>query len=90
MKFERRKNTNELHVEHGHPLEASMKATGEAMNLKLTGTFNMCEDCTLDKEKKAGESTFLVERSTIKNKMFFIDISSPSTVSIGGEKHWLW
>ena len=43
VKFQKKKDINELHVELGHPSEAITRATGAAMNHKLTGTFKTCE-----------------------------------------------
>ena len=59
------------------------------MNLKLTVTFKACKDCALEKAKKAGVSKMLVERSKIKGKRFFIDISPLPRVNMGGKEHWI-
>ena len=45
---------NILNYEPGHHLEDITHARGEAMSLKLTGTFNVCKACTLIKAKKDG------------------------------------
>ena len=42
--------------------------------------------CALGKAKNARVS---IKRSKIKGKRLFIDISSPSTISLGNKKHWL-
>ena len=68
MKFQTKKDINKLHVELEHTLEAITRATGKAMNLKLTSTIKTCEDCALGKAKKAGVNNALVERSKIKGE----------------------
>ena len=45
MKFARER----MNVELGHQLAAIMRATGKVINFKLTGTFETCEDCALQK-----------------------------------------
>ena len=37
----------------------------------------------------SGVSMSAVERSKIEGEKLFIDISSSSTMSMGGKKHWL-
>ena len=43
----------------------------------------------MGKAKKAGMSKLPVKTLKIKGKKFFIDISYPSTISMGCKKHWL-
>ena len=62
---------------------------GKTMGLQLTGTFKFCKACALGKDKMAGVSKMAVPCSMVKGKWLFIDISSPSTASLGGKKHWL-
>ena len=72
-----------------HSLEEITWATGKAMGLKLTGTFEPCKACALEMDKKFGVSKIATPCSTGRGKMLFIDISSQSTVNMGGKKHWL-
>ena len=44
---------NFLYAEIGHPLEVITNATGRAMGLHLTGTFEPFEDCALGNVKKS-------------------------------------
>ena len=59
------------------------------MGLQLIGMCEPCEACALGKAKKARVSMTAVPCSTVKEKRLLINISSPSTASMGGKKHWL-
>ena len=78
----------ELYTERGHPSEDITWATGKAMGLQLTGMFKPCKDCALTEAKKNGMSKMALSCSMVKGKRLFIDISSPSTATMGGKKHW--
>ena len=51
-----KKNINDLHLKISHPSESITHATAKAMGIQVTGTFKLCEDCTLGKVKKCGVS----------------------------------
>ena len=59
------------------------------MGLKLITTFEQCEECVLDKVRKGRVSKMAVPHSTVKGERMFMNISSPSTTSMGGKKHLL-
>ena len=59
------------------------------MGLYLTVLFNPFENCTLGKTKKGGVSKRAVDHSKILGERLLFDISSPSTPTFGGKKHWL-
>ena len=46
-------------------------------------------DCTLRKAKKIGVSKKTVDCSKVLGERLFFDISSPSTPTFEGKKHWL-
>ena len=79
----KRKEINELHGEVGHILEASPRATGKVMDLKLTSIFKVWEDCDLGIAKKSG--FWKIEN---QGKTFFVDTNFLSIVSMSSKKHW--
>ena len=46
-----KKNVNDLHVELGHPSKTITHSNAKAIGIQVTGTFKLCEDCTLGKAK---------------------------------------
>ena len=78
-----------LHAELGHPSKATTEVISRTMGLNLTGTFKLCGDCALEKDKKSGAGKKAVEYSKILRERLFFDISSPSTPTFGGMNHWL-
>ena len=49
----------------------------------------ICEECVLGKAKKTSVPKVKLERANRPGERIFIDISSPTTKSIGGSRHWL-
>jgi len=82
-------NINEYHCALGHPCEATTRATAKAFGVRLVGQFKPCEDCALGKAKAKKISKVQVKRASKPGSRLCIDISSPSTKSIGGKSHWL-
>ena len=70
------KNMHDLHVDSSHPSEVITHATTKSLGIKVTGTFNPCEDCTQGKAKKGGVRMFAVVCSKIFGERLFFDISS--------------
>jgi transposase InsO family protein len=73
----------------GHPSEATTRATAKVFGVKLVGQMKPCEDCALSKAKAKKISKVPVKRASKPGGRLCIDISSPSTKSIGGKRHWL-
>ena len=84
-----KKDINILDAELGHPSKVITYATGRAMKLHLTGMFSLCEYYALGKARKGNISKKTAERLKSFGERLFFDISSPSTPTIGGKKHWL-
>lgn len=82
-------NINEYHCALGHPSEATTRATAKAYGVKLVGQLKPCENCALSKAKAKKINKAPVKRATTPGGRLCIDISSPSTKSIGGKCHWL-
>ena len=81
-----KKNIKDLHVEVGHPSKSIIHATTKALGIQVTGTFMPCEDCILGKAKQRAIS----KKAFVQSKFWlFFDMSSPSTPTFGGKKHWL-
>ena len=82
-------NTNDFHVELGHPSETITYATANDMGIQVNGSFKPHEDCAFGKTKKSRVSKKTVACSKNLGGRLFSDISSPSTPTFGGKKHWL-
>ena len=80
---------NEYHKAFGHPPETITHETAHAEGVLLKGKFKPCEDCALGKARQANVSKRFVPRSSNRGEQLFLDISSPSTRSMGGKWHWL-
>ena len=79
----KKKDINDLHTVLGHPLEEITQDKGKSIILHLTSMFKHCKVCALSKAKMTRVSKTAVPHSAIKSKRLFIDISSPSTSSMG-------
>ena len=47
-----KKNTNDLHVELGHPTEIITCSTAKVLSIQVNSTFKPCEDYALGKAKQ--------------------------------------
>jgi hypothetical protein len=74
----------------GHPSEATTLATVKAFGVRLVGQIKPCEDCALSKAKAKMISKVPVKWASKPGGQMCIDISWPSTRSIGGKYHWLF
>ena len=83
------KNVNSIHAKLGHSSKVIVHTTAKSMGIQVTGTFKPCEDCAWGKAKKGGVSKKAIVHSNILWERLFFDISSPSTPTFGGKKHWL-
>ena len=80
---------NEYHKQLGHPNIPVTRSTAKARNVLLTGTPETCVTCFKAKVKKKSVPKNKVERAKTPGERLFIDISSPTQRSIGGNRHWL-
>ena len=65
-----KKNTNNLHVEEGHPSETITHTTAKAPSIQVTGTFKPFEDCALGKVRQQAVSKRLYPDKKIRGKTF--------------------
>ena len=84
-----KQDINDLHIELGHLLQAIMRSTTKSFGIKAPSTFKPCEDCALGKAKQRVVSKKAVPCSQILGERLFFDISSPTTPTFGGKRHWL-
>ena len=68
---------------------AVTKSTAKSRKVTISGTPEICKDCVLAKAKKASVPKEKVDLSKVPGERLFINISSPSERSIGGNRHWL-
>ncbi len=83
------KNMNDLHRELGHKSEATTRATGASMGLKVVGKFEPCEACILGKAKQRNITKTAAECFTTPREQLHLDFSLPITANLSGKKHWL-
>ena len=86
---EKSTNINKYHCALGHPSEATTRATAKVVGVRLVGQLKPCEDCALSIAKAKKISKAPVKRASKPGHCLCIDISSPSTKSMGGKSHWL-
>ena len=79
------RDINEHHKSFGHSSKTITCATAHAEGALSKGKFEPCEDCALAKARQANVSKRFVPRSSNKGEQLFLDISSPSTKSMGGK-----
>ena len=80
---------NAFHEELGHPSEATTRATAKLYGYTLTGQFEPCGKCMLAKAKQKKLRRINTGESAIrKGERLYVDISSPSSMSLGGRCHW--
>ena len=58
--------------------------------MTATGVLQPWKACVLGEAKKANMSKTVNKCSTIPGVLLLIDISSPTTTSVGGKKHWTY
>ncbi len=80
---------NNLHRELGHPSEATKRATGKSVGIKVVGKFEPCEACILGKAMQRNTNKTAVEFSTVPGERLYLNISLPNTASLSRKKHWL-
>ena len=69
-------NVNKLHQALRHPSKKTTRATGKALNMKVTGTFKPCEDCLIGKAKWANVNKAPATRAVVPGERISINISS--------------
>ena len=80
---------NEYHKQLGHPNIAVTRSTAKTRKIQLTGTPETCVTCLKAKAKKKSVHKKKIERAKTPGERLFIDISSPTQQSIGGNRYWL-
>ena len=73
----------------GHLGVDLVKSTAKAMNIKLTGKVEKCEDCAISKAKQSNVHKENDHQSTTVGGRWMIDIKSVKARSRGGSKYWL-
>jgi hypothetical protein len=80
---------NQLHDILGHPSEDYLRTTSKYYGWKTFGSLESCQPCGVSKARQAALNKEHVPRSTIPGERIFIDTSSISTESFGGNKFWI-
>ena len=77
-----KKNTNDLHVELGHPSKVITHATTKSMGIQVNGNFKLCEDCTQGKAEMSRVCKKVAAYSKILGEQLFFHIISPATPNL--------
>ena len=86
-----KRNVNSFHVQIGHVGEDQMRKTANLMGIKLQGKFEKCEGCARGRVKVARINPLPMLETSRPLERYGMDISSCSSVSIGGKRYWaLW
>ena len=70
------RDKHDLHNELGLPSADVTCSTRKVMDLKVTGTFQVCKSCILGKAKETGESKLAVVHSKNKGLYLFLILVS--------------
>jgi hypothetical protein len=81
---------NKFHLLLSHACEKILQATAKHCDLKLTGEYMVCMDCSLAKacQKKVSKESAVV--STRPGELFYLDVSRTKARSIGRSKFGSW
>ena len=80
---------NKFHKMFGHPGKEAMMRTANSYGIKLTGTFEACEDCCMSNIQQARTGKQAKEPSTTPGERLCIDSSQVAEhTSLGGGKVW--
>ena len=85
-------NINKLIQSSSSIMPAMKKGKLHVKVWQVNGTewvHTLCEDCTLGSASQSAISKKAVPQSKTLGERLFFDISSPSTPSFAGKKHWL-
>ena len=78
------------HEQVGHPNMVVTRSTATSRGVKLVGTMQTCKSCAIAKaHQKNVPKVTTTATATKPGWRLALDISSPTTKSIGGSKHWL-
>ena len=75
---------------HRHLNMVGTQSTAASRGVKLTGTLKTCRSCAIAKARQKNIKKVTTTVTAKKpGERLSLDISPPSTKSIGGSKHWL-
>ena len=71
-----------------HTANAYLQDTAKYYGIELSGTIPICVSCSIEKIRQKNIPKENANKSTIPGDRMYLDISSMTQVSSGGNKHW--
>ena len=88
FKLKKSVDINQFHKVIGHCGADRLKNTANIYGLKLSGQFQVCEDCAIAKARQKNINKVWTGSSNKPGERVYIDLSSIKEKSFGGAKFW--
>ena len=88
MAQEKKMLKKSFHQKSRHTANAYLQDTANYYGIELSGTFPNCVSCSIEKVSQSNIPKENTNKSTIPGDLMYLDISSMTQVSSGGNKHW--
>ena len=85
---EKKMTKKSFHQKTGHTAHAYLQDTAKYYGIESSGTFPNCVSCSIEKIRQKNILKENANKSTIPGDQMYLDISSMTQVSSGGNKHW--
>ena len=85
---EKKMSKKSFHHKTGHTANAYLQDTAKYYGIELSGTIPNCVSCSIKKTRQKNIPRENANKSTIPRDHMYLDISSMTQVSSGGNKHW--
>ena len=85
---EKKMSKKSFHQKTGHTATAYFQYTAKYYSIELSGTIPNCVSCSIKKIRQKNFPKENTSKWTIPGDQMYLDISSITQVSSGGNKHW--
>ena len=85
---EKKMSKKSFHQKTGHSVHAYLQDTAKCYGIELCGAIPNCVRCSIKKIRQKNIPKENANKSTIPGDRMYLDISSMTQVSSGGNKHW--
>ena len=85
---EKKMSKKSFHQKTRHPANAYLQDTAKYYGIELSGTIPNCVSCSIKKIRQKNIPKENANKSTIPGDRMYLDISSMTQASSGGNKHW--